>query len=102
VASSNTLALVDELGKATSSSDGLAFAWAVAEELLACQALTLFATHFKEMERLPKMYEAATVLHMEAVDDATQYRQTHKCLPGPCTETQYGLKLAQKVCATCV
>jgi DNA mismatch repair ATPase MutS len=69
----------------------------VAEQLLASKTLTMFATHFKELERLPAMYPEAAAMHMEAIDDAAQYRQTHKCLPGPCTETQYGLKLAKKV-----
>jgi DNA mismatch repair protein MutS len=97
VATSNTLVLVDELGKSTSSTDGIAFAWAMAEELLARKCLTMFATHFKELERLSKVYAGATSMHMEALDDNAQYRQTHKCLSGPCTEVQYGLKLAQKV-----
>ena len=96
-AAPSTLALVDELGKSTSSTDGIAFAWSVAEELLATRTLTMFATHFKELERLPHVYEGAVALHMEAIDDGAQYRQTHCCLPGPCTDTQYGIKLAQKV-----
>lgn len=97
VAGPNTLALVDELGKATSSADGLAFAWAVAEELLHTQALTLFATHFKELERLPHMYPTAAALHMEAYADKSVYQQTHTVRTGPCTETHYGLKLAKQV-----
>jgi DNA mismatch repair protein MutS len=96
-ASPQTLILVDELGKSTSTTDGLAFAWSIAEEFMASRALVIFATHFKEMGRLAQMYETASVLHMEAIDEATQYRQTHKCLPGPCEVTQYGLKLAKKV-----
>ena len=97
VAGPETLALVDELGKSTSSTDGIAFAWSVAEELLATKTLALFATHFRELARLPAMYASAAALHMEAMDDGAQYKLTHKCLPGPCTQTQYGIKLAQKV-----
>lgn len=102
-ASPTALVLVDELGKATSSTDGLAFAWAVAEALLATHCLTLFATHFGELSRLGGMYAAASVLHMEALDDGESYKQTHRCVAGPCEVSLYGLKLAKKVreCSLC-
>jgi MutS domain V len=94
--SPNALALVDELGKATSSTDGSAFAWAVAEELLAARALTLFATHFV-LDRLATIYPVVTVWHMGVTDDDKQYKQTHERLAGPCTESHYGISMASKV-----
>lgn len=97
VAGLRTLALIDELGKSTSSTDGIALAWATAEELLATKTLALFATHFRELARLPAMYATASAHHMEAVEDGNCYKLTHKCVPGPCTSAQYGIKLAQKV-----
>ena len=100
-ASPAALVLVDELGKSTSSTDGLAFAWATAEALLATRCLTLFATHFAELARLGGMYAAVAVLHMEARNDGRCYTETHKCVAGPCEVALYGLKLARKA-RTCL
>lgn len=47
-ATAKSLVLIDELGRATSTSDGIAIAWAIAEELLSIGALTFFATHFAQ------------------------------------------------------
>jgi hypothetical protein len=55
----NSLVLVDELGRATSTADGTALAWAVCEALLAARAPTLFATHFPALAQLALMYPAA-------------------------------------------
>ncbi|KAL6755904.1 DNA mismatch repair protein MutS [Haematococcus lacustris] len=58
-ADSHSLVLVDELGRATSTSDGVALAWAVCEELLRCRVLALFATHFQQLEALTLTYSHA-------------------------------------------
>lgn len=54
-----SLVLVDELGRATSTADGTALAWAVCEALLAAHAPTLFATHFPALSQLAAMYPTA-------------------------------------------
>lgn len=51
-----SLVIIDELGRATCTTDGLAIAWATAEALAARGAPTLFATHFPELARLGAMY----------------------------------------------
>ncbi len=54
-ATSSSLLLVDELGRGTSTRDGLAIAWAVCQTLASrVQARTLFATHFHELSQLDK------------------------------------------------
>ncbi|MDX8407554.1 MAG: DNA mismatch repair protein MutS, partial [Mariprofundaceae bacterium] len=55
-----SLVIVDEIGRGTSTWDGLAIAWAVAERLIgADDVLTLFATHYHELTELPDQFEAA-------------------------------------------
>jgi len=55
-----SLVIVDEIGRGTSTWDGLAIAWAVAERLIASDdVLTLFATHYHELTELPDQYDAA-------------------------------------------
>eukprot|EP00798_Chlamydomonas_sp_ICE-L_P008491 gene8491-4852_t len=56
---SRSLVLIDELGRATSTSDGVAIAWAVCEKLLSVGAFTLFATHFRQLSELGSLYPAA-------------------------------------------
>jgi len=55
-----SLVIVDEIGRGTSTWDGLAIAWSVAERLIASSdVLTLFATHYHELTELPDEFEAA-------------------------------------------
>lgn len=51
----NSLAIIDELGRGTSSRDGLAIALSIAEALVESKALVFFATHFRELGRLVSM-----------------------------------------------
>lgn len=90
------LVLVDELATSTSSTDGAAIAWAVAEELIASRACTVFATHFVELTQLSHAYAPAFTSHMASEDRDKEYVLTYQCVPGPCTDTQYGLKMASK------
>ncbi|XP_066372299.1 DNA mismatch repair protein MSH4-like isoform X2 [Miscanthus floridulus] len=63
--SSRSLVVVDELGRATSSSDGLAIAWSCCEYLLSVKAYTVFATHMERLSELATMYPNVKILHFE-------------------------------------
>lgn len=63
--SSKSLVVVDELGRATSSSDGLAIAWSCCEHLLSLKAYTVFATHMEGLSELATMYPNVKTLHFE-------------------------------------
>ena len=65
----NSLVLMDEIGRGTSTYDGLALAWAIACRLLAHnRALTLFATHYFELTRLPSEQPSAANVHWRRRD----------------------------------
>ncbi|KAG2636978.1 hypothetical protein PVAP13_2NG481800 [Panicum virgatum] len=63
--SSKSLIVVDELGRATSSSDGLAVAWSCCEHLPSVKAYTIFATHMEGLSELATMYPNVKILHFE-------------------------------------
>ncbi|CAL5062750.1 unnamed protein product [Urochloa decumbens] len=63
--SSKSLIVVDELGRATSSSDGLAIAWSCCEHLLSVKAYTVFATHMEGLSELATMYPNVKILHFD-------------------------------------
>uniref|UniRef100_A0A0D3GR22 DNA mismatch repair proteins mutS family domain-containing protein n=1 Tax=Oryza barthii TaxID=65489 RepID=A0A0D3GR22_9ORYZ len=63
--SSKSLIVVDELGRATSSSDGLAIAWSCCEYLLSTKAYTVFATHMESLSELATIYPNVKILHFE-------------------------------------
>lgn len=60
-ATDRSLVLIDELGRATSTADGVALAWAASEALLERGTPTLFATHFQQLTELAALYPAAKV-----------------------------------------
>lgn len=95
--SCNALVLLDELGKATGSTDGLAFAWAIAEEVLASGALAICASHFRLLAQLQDVYPVVSISHMSASADEAMYRHTHEKVAGPCTASHYGVHLAARV-----
>ncbi|KAL5728374.1 MutS protein msh4 [Ranunculus cassubicifolius] len=61
--SSRSLIVMDELGRATSSSDGFAIAWSCCEHLLSLKAYTIFATHMKSLSELPTIYPNVQIHH---------------------------------------
>ena len=94
-ASEHSLVLVDEIGRGTSTFDGLALAWAVAEDLATrIGAFTLFATHYFELTTLPERHPGIVNVHLEAVEHGERIVFLHRVAPGPASQS-YGLQVAQ-------
>ncbi|TKA80399.1 hypothetical protein B0A55_01892 [Friedmanniomyces simplex] len=93
-----SLAIVDELGRGTSTRDGLAIALAIAEALVESRALVWFATHFRDLANI--MAERAGVVNLHlAVDSREQDKMEmlYRIASGTVQEEHYGLKLARVV-----
>src|SRR5712691_660350 len=94
-ATEKSLVLMDEVGRGTSTFDGLALAWAIARQLLERnKSLTLFATHYFEMTRLALEYKAAANVHLDAVEHKDTIVFLHAVEEGPASRS-YGLQVAQ-------
>ena len=93
-ATDNSLVLLDEIGRGTSTFDGLALAWAVARQLAEkIRAHTLFATHYFELTRLPLEWRQITNVHVEAVEHKDRIVFLHSVKDGPASQS-YGLQVA--------
>lgn len=93
-ATAQSLVLMDEIGRGTSTFDGLALAWATAERLARDQrAYTLFATHYFEMTALPEQCPGASNVHLDAVEHGERIVFLHAVKPGPASQS-YGLQVA--------
>ncbi|MDT8428627.1 MAG: DNA mismatch repair protein MutS [Pseudomonadales bacterium] len=94
-ASASSLVLMDEVGRGTSTFDGLSLAWAsavyIAEKL---QAFTLFATHYFELTALPESLDSVSNVHLDAVEHQDGIVFLHAVKPGPANQS-YGLQVAQ-------
>ncbi|MEY3182196.1 MAG: hypothetical protein RLZ35_181 [Pseudomonadota bacterium] len=94
-ATENSLVLLDEVGRGTSTFDGLALAWAIGEALgKEIKAWTLFATHYFELTALPRTVPAAVNVHVAAVERDQRLIFLHSILPGPASRS-YGIQVAQ-------
>lgn len=94
-ATPKSLVLLDEIGRGTSTYDGLALAWAACEYLHnQVQAYTLFATHYFELTALPLRLPAAHNAHVAAKEEAGGLVFYHQVLPGPASQS-YGLEVAR-------
>lgn len=92
----HSLVLMDEIGRGTSTYDGLALAWAIGHRLLTHnRAMTLFATHYFEMTRLPEKAHGAANVHLAAADTDTGVVFLHEVRKGPASQS-YGLHVAQR------
>lgn len=88
--------LIDELGRATSTADGIGIAWAVAEELISIGAMTFFATHFAQLSQLVHVYPNCQLWHFAVkVGDSLDF--TWQLKQGQEEELHYGLRLAPLV-----
>ena len=94
-ATANSLVLMDEIGRGTSTFDGLALAWAIARHLLSHnRSHTLFATHYFELTQLPQEFAQAANVHLSAVEHGDGIVFLHAVQEGPASQS-YGLQVAQ-------
>jgi len=93
-ASTNSLVLMDEVGRGTSTFDGLSLAWASAEYLAQqINAFTLFATHYFELTTLPETLSNVANIHLDAVEHGDSIVFMHSVKDGPANQS-YGLQVA--------
>jgi len=94
-ATDNSLVLMDEIGRGTSTFDGLALAWAIARHLIdTSRSFTLFATHYFELTQLPESHPTAANVHLSAVEHKDTIVFLHAVQNGPASQS-YGLQVAQ-------
>jgi len=94
-ATPNSLVLMDEIGRGTSTFDGLALASAIASQLHdKTQAYTLFATHYFELTEFPAQHHAAVNVHVSAVESGRDIVFLHEIQPGPASKS-YGIQVAR-------
>ncbi|WP_459208082.1 DNA mismatch repair protein MutS [Pseudomonas sp. MLB6B] len=93
-ATDRSLVLMDEVGRGTSTFDGLSLAWAAAERLAQLRAYTLFATHYFELTVLPDSEPLVANVHLNATEHNDRIVFLHHVLPGPASQS-YGLAVAQ-------
>ncbi len=93
-ATEQSLVLMDEIGRGTSTYDGLSLAWACAETLAnRIKALTLFATHYFELTTLPEKMEGVANVHLNAVEHGDTIAFMHSVQDGAASKS-YGLAVA--------
>lgn len=93
-ASERSLVLMDEVGRGTSTFDGLSLAWSAAEHLARLRAFTLFATHYFELTVLPENEPVVANVHLSATEHNERIVFLHHVQPGPANQS-YGLAVAQ-------
>lgn len=93
-ATRQSLVLMDEIGRGTSTYDGLSLAWACAENLAGrIKAMTLFATHYFELTTLPEKMEGVVNVHLDAVEHGDTIAFMHSVQEGAASKS-YGLSVA--------
>lgn len=94
-ATDKSLVLLDEIGRGTSTFDGLSLAWAVAKQLLEKNhSYTLFATHYFELTRIVDEFKYAANVHLDAIEHGHNIVFMHKVEEGAANQS-YGLQVAQ-------
>ena len=94
-ASSRSLVILDEVGRGTSTCDGLALAWAVCEHIaLHVKCRTLFATHYHELTELEDLLDGTTNLNVAVREWADEVIFLHKIVKGG-TDQSYGVHVAR-------
>jgi DNA mismatch repair protein MutS len=94
-ATAESLILLDEIGRGTSTFDGLSLAWAVARDIATrVRAFTLFATHYFELTTLAGEIEGCANVHLDATEHGAGIVFLHAVRDGPASRS-YGLQVAQ-------
>ena len=93
-ATSRSLVVLDEIGRGTSTYDGLSIAWAVAEHLVRIGARTLFATHYHHLNELAAQQPCVKNYRVAVKERGDQVIWLHKLVPGG-TDRSYGIQVAR-------
>jgi len=93
-ATPRSLVILDEIGRGTSTYDGLSLAWAIAEHLAEVGARTLFATHYHELTELAERFENVINLNVTVREWQGQIVFLHRIVPGA-TNRSYGIHVAR-------
>lgn len=94
-ASEHSLVLMDEIGRGTSTFDGLSLAWACAQHLAnKVRAYTLFATHYFEVTQLPETEQSVANVHLSATEHNDNIVFLHNIEEGPASQS-YGIQVAK-------
>lgn len=94
-ATDKSLVLMDEIGRGTSTFDGLSLAWACAENLaIECRPFTLFATHYFELTSMVDEVKSVKNVHLDAVEHGDSIVFMHSVKNGPANQS-YGLQVAR-------
>ncbi|HEX7080764.1 MAG TPA: DNA mismatch repair protein MutS [Gammaproteobacteria bacterium] len=94
-ATRESLVLMDEVGRGTSTFDGLSLAWAAARHIARhVGAFTLFATHYFELTSLPEELGSCANVHLDATEHGRELIFLHRVKPGPANQS-YGLSVAE-------
>jgi DNA mismatch repair protein MutS len=94
-ATDRSLVILDEVGRGTSTYDGLAIAWAMVEHLQKIAAKTLFATHYHQLNSLAQDLTGVASYRVSVKEVGDDIVWTHRVLPGG-TDKSYGIHVARK------
>ncbi|AFZ83501.1 DNA mismatch repair protein MutS [Candidatus Kinetoplastibacterium blastocrithidii TCC012E] len=91
-----SLVLIDEIGRGTSTHDGMCLAWSIADRIINFnQSLTLFATHYFELTQIPHESINAINVHLAAIESNNDIIFLHEVKQGPANQS-YGIQVARK------
>jgi len=93
-ATSKSLVILDEVGRGTSTFDGMSLAWAIAENLYKKKVFTLLATHYLELTELAKLYSGIKNYHVTVKEWKGEVIFLYKVLPGIANQS-YGIEVAK-------
>ncbi|MEQ1933010.1 MAG: DNA mismatch repair protein MutS [Fimbriimonadaceae bacterium] len=93
-ATAQSLVILDEVGRGTSTYDGLAIAWAMVEHLAEVGAKTMFATHYHQLNALSDQMPAVSNFRVAVEETGDEIVWTHRVLPGG-TDRSYGIHVAR-------